>query len=62
MMGERAVMQEALFYSFRLEDHVPADHLLRPIDRFVDLSGIRRWRLMALFMKVLPFPLYARLG
>jgi transposase len=41
MMGERTVMQEALFYSFSLEQHVPADHLLRSIDRFVDLSGIR---------------------
>ena len=41
MMGERTVMQEALFYSFSLEDHVPGDHLLRSIDRFVDLSGIR---------------------
>src|SRR6186713_1539742 len=41
MMGERTMMQEALFYSFSLEDHVPADHLLRSIDRFVDLSGIR---------------------
>ena len=41
MMGERTVMQEALFYSFRIEDHVPEDHLLRRIDRFVDLDGIR---------------------
>ena len=41
MMGERTVAQEALFYSFNLERHVPADHLLRSIDRFVDLSGIR---------------------
>jgi transposase len=41
MMGERTVMQEALFYSFSLEDHVPRDHLLRSIDRFVDLGGIR---------------------
>jgi hypothetical protein len=41
MMGERTVMQEALFYSFSLEQHVPADHLLRSIDRFVDLHGIR---------------------
>jgi hypothetical protein len=40
-MGERTVMQEALFYSFGLEQHVPADHLLRSIGRFVDLSGIR---------------------
>jgi transposase len=41
MMGERTVMQEALFYEFSLERHVPDDHLLRSIDRFVDLSGIR---------------------
>ncbi|NII60103.1 transposase [Sphingomonas aerolata] len=40
-MGERTVAQEALFYSFSLERHVPADHMLRSIDRFVDLSGIR---------------------
>jgi transposase len=41
MMGERTVAQEALFYSFNLERHVPADHLLRSIDRFVDLSDLR---------------------
>ena len=41
MMGERRVMQEALFYGFSLERHVPEDHLLRRIDRFVDLSGTR---------------------
>src|SRR6478735_6282071 len=41
MMGERTVAQEALFYEFSLERHVPAHHLLRAIDRFVDLSGIR---------------------
>ncbi|KQN16643.1 IS5/IS1182 family transposase, partial [Sphingomonas sp. Leaf30] len=41
MMGERTVAQEALFYSFSLERHVPADHMLRSIDRFVDLSGVR---------------------
>src|SRR4051812_27729363 len=41
MMGERTVMQEPLFYSFSLERHIPDDHLLRSIDRFVDLSGIR---------------------
>ncbi|BAE52108.1 Transposase and inactivated derivative [Paramagnetospirillum magneticum AMB-1] len=35
------MMQEALFYSFNLEQHVPADHMLRSIDRFVDLSGLR---------------------
>ena len=41
MMGERAVRQESLFYGFDLDDHVPADHLLRSIDRFVELSSIR---------------------
>jgi hypothetical protein len=41
MMGERMVMQEALFYEFSIERHVPADHLLRSMDRFVDLSGLR---------------------
>ncbi|MEO7179087.1 MAG: IS1182 family transposase [Allosphingosinicella sp.] len=41
MMGERTVAQEALFYEFSLERHVPDDHLLRRIDRFVDLAGIR---------------------
>jgi transposase len=41
MMGERTVAQETLFYSFNLDRHVPADHLLRSIDRFVDLSDIR---------------------
>jgi transposase len=40
-MGERGVMQEALFYGFSLERHVPDSHMLRKIDRFVDLSGLR---------------------
>lgn len=38
MMGERQVAQEALFYEFSLERHIPADHGIRSIDRFVDLS------------------------
>lgn len=42
MMGERQVDQAALFYEFSLERHVPEDHLLRAIDRFVDLSEVRR--------------------
>lgn len=29
MMGERRAAQEALFYEFSLDRHVPADHLLR---------------------------------
>jgi len=41
MMGERRVMQEALFYGFSLERHVPDNHMLRKIDRFVDLSELR---------------------
>jgi transposase len=41
MMGERRVDQGALFYEFSLDRHVPADHLMRAIDRFVDLEGIR---------------------
>ena len=42
MMGDRLVMQESLFYQFRLDDHVPADHMLRAIDRFLDLDRLRR--------------------
>ena len=41
MMGERRVDQSALFYEFSLERHVPADHMLRAIDRFVELDGLR---------------------
>src|SRR5271163_1882148 len=41
MMGERRVMQEALFYGFSLERRVPDNHMLRKIDRFVDLSAVR---------------------
>jgi transposase len=41
MMGPRQVAQGALFYEFSLERHVPDDHLLRAIDRVVDLGGVR---------------------
>lgn len=41
MMGSRRECQVALFYEFNLEDHVPAGHLLRSVDRFVDLSDVR---------------------
>jgi len=41
MMGQRQVDQAALFYEFSLERHVPGGHLLRSIDRFVDLSEVR---------------------
>jgi transposase len=40
MMGQLPRMQ-SLFYYFRLEDQIPDDHLLRLIDRHVDLSFIR---------------------
>jgi len=42
MMGHRQVEQAALFYEFSLERHVPSDHMLRSIDRFVDLGELRR--------------------
>src|SRR5580693_8626462 len=42
MMGPRQVEQGALFYNFSIDAHVPANHLLRSIDRFVDLSELRR--------------------
>jgi transposase len=42
MMGHRQVEQAALFYEFSLERHIPADHLLRSIDRFVELGELRR--------------------
>jgi transposase len=42
MMGQRSGGQKQLFYSFNLDDHVPADHLLRGIDRFLDLGDLRR--------------------
>lgn len=32
----------ALFYEFSIETHVPADHMLWAVDRFVDLAGIRQ--------------------
>ena len=40
MMG-RLAAQEQLFYRFRIEDHVPADHLLRRIDPLLDLRELR---------------------
>ena len=42
MMGHRQVEQAALFYEFSLERHIPVDHLLRSIDRFVELGELRR--------------------
>ena len=41
MMGPRQVAQGALFYEFSIEDFVPQDHLMRRIDRFLDLTDVR---------------------
>jgi transposase len=43
MMGDRKVQQDALFYEFSLERHVPDTDLLRAIDRFVELDGVRAY-------------------
>jgi transposase len=42
MMGQQSGGQAKLFYEFCLEDRVPADHLLRKIDRFLELGDLRR--------------------
>ena len=42
MMGQQAGAQDQLFYSFNLDRYVPRDHLLRGIDRFLDLSDLRQ--------------------
>ena len=41
MMGSQMSGQERLFYSFNLDDHIPSNHLLRGVDRFLDLSELR---------------------
>jgi transposase len=41
MMGQQSAAQEQLFYEFSIESHVPADHLLRRIDRILDLTDLR---------------------
>ena len=43
MMGQNGGNQNRLFYSFNLEDHVPASHLLRGIDKFLDLTDLRAY-------------------
>jgi transposase len=42
MMGQRSGKQDRLFYSFNLDDPVPADHMLRSIDRYLDLADLRK--------------------
>jgi transposase len=41
MMGSNDKPQDEFFYAFNLDDVVPEDHLLRHIDRFLDLSDLR---------------------
>jgi transposase len=41
MMGVQATSAR-LFYDFCLEDHVPSDHILRSIDRHLDLDDVRQ--------------------
>lgn len=40
MMGQLSSGQERLLYSFNIEDHIPANHLLCNIDRCLDLSNL----------------------
>ena len=42
MIGPWQIRQGVPFYNFSLDAHVPGDHLLRSIGRFVDLSELRR--------------------
>jgi transposase len=39
-MGQQT-RNESLFYCFRLKEQIPDDHLLRLIDRYIDLSFVR---------------------
>ncbi|MDH3430906.1 MAG: transposase [Gammaproteobacteria bacterium] len=41
MMGSNDKPQDELFYAFNLDEIVPQDHLLRDIDRVLDLSNLR---------------------
>ena len=42
MMGELPDAQGELIYDFNLEKHIPAEHLLRQIDQFLDFTELRR--------------------
>jgi transposase len=41
MMGRLETDQEQFFYSYRLDELVPADHLVRKLDAVLDLSWVR---------------------
>jgi transposase len=40
MMGQHT-RSESLFYYFRLEDHIPENHLLRLIDKHISFTFVR---------------------
>jgi len=40
-MMSQSQKTESLFYYFQLDDHIPENHLLRLIDRYVDFSFVR---------------------
>lgn len=40
MMGTLPPAQNALFYEFNLEQHIPSDHLQRQIDQFLNFDEI----------------------
>lgn len=42
-MEQLSIGQDRLFYSFNREDHIPKNHLLRSIDRRLDLSDLRHY-------------------
>jgi transposase len=42
MIGQHSGNQDRLFYSFNLDEHMPADHMLRGIDRYLDLADLRQ--------------------
>lgn len=42
MMGCQTGGQDRLFYSFNLDEHIPQNHLLRGIERCLDLSELRQ--------------------
>ena len=54
MMGRQTVDRSQLFYLFNLEEHIPADHLLRR------LNPVVTWVLVDLREKLAPF--YSDIG
>jgi transposase len=42
MMGQLAPAQNELYYDFNLEQHIPDNHLLRQIDKFLDFDQIKQ--------------------